>query len=58
MSGLLQVLEPINDLIPEPFKEVIDIQDEFESVLEGIVGGSIDTGKEQCGNFLYTHNVQ
>ncbi|XP_062505345.1 PH domain-containing protein DDB_G0267786-like [Corticium candelabrum] len=37
------VLEPINSIIPEPFQELINIKAEFESVLEGLVGGAIDT---------------
>lgn len=42
---MLQIIDPINDLIPEPFREIVDIEEEFESVLEGIVGGAIDKGE-------------
>eukprot|EP00118_Oscarella_pearsei_P014449 m.123643 g.123643 ORF g.123643 m.123643 type:complete len:556 (+) comp37828_c1_seq2:1166-2833(+) len=35
------VLEPINDAIPGPFKEIVDVEEMFESLLESIVGEAI-----------------
>ncbi|XP_065830133.1 PH domain-containing protein DDB_G0267786-like [Oscarella lobularis] len=35
------LLEPINNAVPDAFKEIIDVEEMFESVVEGIVGDSI-----------------
>jgi len=37
------ILEPINSLIPEPLADVIDINNMFERVVEGIIDDSIQT---------------
>ena len=44
----IQLLEPINNAVPDAFKEIIDVEEMFESVVEGIVGDSISKG--ECRN--------
>jgi hypothetical protein len=37
------LVEPFNSLIPEPLKDIFDLEQMTETIIEGIIDGAIDT---------------